>query len=94
MSSNKVSKMFAEDWQKQPSTKDWWASVEPCLLPKEVQKVASQELRENENARNQSLVAFQQWVSKNPDVQNINTGMIKSAKFCLRVKNTFKRSIA
>lgn len=53
---------------------DWWPTAEPCTLPKDVQLVASNELREDENIRAQSLLAFRQWISKSSDVQNINTG--------------------
>lgn len=74
MSSSKIPENDMGRWEKKSSTK-WWTSVEPCLLPENVQQVALQELRENESARGQSLVAFQEWVSKNADVQNVNTGM-------------------
>lgn len=50
--------------------------VEPCVLSKDVQQVALNELREDESSRTQSLVAFRQWISKNTDIQNINCGMI------------------
>lgn len=57
------------------TVKDWWPSPEPCTLPKDVQLVAFNELREDENIRTQNLLAFRQWISKSSDVQNINTGI-------------------
>lgn len=54
---------------------DLFSSVKPCTLPEDVQQVALQELREDENARQQCLLGFRQWIFQNPDVQNINTGM-------------------
>jgi len=62
--------------KKQMASDDWWTCFEPCTLPKHIQEVALIELRENESARKQGISAFRQWISKNVDLQNVNTGMI------------------
>lgn len=71
-----VSETIAEGClQKQSAqTGDWGSTVGPGKLPEHVQEVALKELREDENTRKQCLSAFRQWISKNPDIQNVNTG--------------------
>lgn len=74
MSPSKVSTTVGEDCSNLMT--DWSsASVEKCTLPEDVQQVALKELREDESSRSQMLMAFRQWISKNPDVQNINMGI-------------------
>jgi len=75
MSPTKAS--VGDDDQKK-HTDDWWTCVEPCALPKHIQEVALIELRENESARNQAIYAFRQWIFKNADIQNVNTGMVNN----------------
>lgn len=57
------------------------ADAKSTELPKYVQQVALNELREDENTRTQSLLAFQQWVMKNPDITNVSTGT------CVHIKS-------
>lgn len=57
------------------------ADAKSAELPKDVQQVALDELREDESTRTQSLLAFRQWVMKNPDITNISTGT------CVHVKS-------
>jgi len=75
MSPTKVSEIAVEDSS---------MSVEPCTLPKNVQQVALDELREDEHTRTQCLLAFRQWISQNTDIQNINTGI--TVNFMIRPK--------
>lgn len=78
MSPTKVSVRVAGDHLQMQSVTDnhLWTSTESRSLPKDIVKLACDELREDENSRTQSLLAFRQWISKNSDVQNVNTGMI------------------
>jgi len=80
MSSTKVSDITVDDdyQKKHTATDDWWTSFEPCALPKHIQEMALIQLRENENARNQAISAFRQWILKNADIQNVNTGMVNN----------------
>ncbi|XP_050432908.1 retinaldehyde-binding protein 1 isoform X2 [Adelges cooleyi] len=75
-------------WEKS-STADLWPSVDSCRLPKSVEIVAFNELREDEHARNHSLLAFRRWVAQNKDIQNINT----EGRFLLRFLRTKKFSL-
>jgi len=80
MSLTNASDITVDDgYQKKPSaTDEWWKCFEPCALPKHVQEVALIQLRENESARNQAISAFRQWILKNSDIQNVNTGMVNN----------------
>lgn len=78
MSPTKASDITVGDDDQKKHTDDWWACFEPCALPKHVQEVALIQLRENESARNQAISAFRQWISKNSDIQNVNTGMVNN----------------
>jgi len=80
MSPTKASDITVNDdcQKKHMATDDWFACYEPCALPKHIQEVALIELRENESARNQAISAFRQWISKNADIQNVNTGMVNN----------------
>ncbi|VVC28504.1 Cellular retinaldehyde binding/alpha-tocopherol transport,CRAL/TRIO, N-terminal domain,CRAL-TRIO lipid [Cinara cedri] len=92
MSPTKVSEMSAgyfSHGSQSEMTEDWCRPPEPCTLPKDVQLVALKELREDENIRTQSLLAFRQWISKSSDVQNINT----EGRFLLRFLRTKKFSL-
>lgn len=72
MSPTKVSELISGDCVQKKSIMDEYQ----WSLPKDVEKVARNELREDENSCTQGLLAFRQWISKNSDVQNINIGMI------------------
>ncbi|XP_015371768.1 PREDICTED: clavesin-2-like [Diuraphis noxia] len=64
-----------DDCQKNYMAPDDWctSSYDSCTLPKHIQEVALIQLRENESVRKQAISAFRQWISKNMDVQNVNT---------------------
>lgn len=81
MSSTKASDITVDDdyQKKHTATDDWWTSFKPLsTLPKHIQEVALIQLRENESARNQAISAFRQWILKNADIQNVNTGMVNN----------------
>jgi len=69
-----------DDCQKKNTAPDDWCAsyYESCTLPKHIQEVALIQLRENESARKQAISAFRQWISKNMDIQNVNTGIVNS----------------
>jgi len=77
MSPTNITETDARDHLQMESAKDdCTAFAEPCTLPKNVQQVALNELREDESARTQSLSAFRQWISKNTDIENIDSGTV------------------
>lgn len=43
-------------------------------LPEFIQTIAKIELREDEDTKGKCLELFRDWISKYPDIQNINTG--------------------
>lgn len=63
--------------------------VKSAELPKYVQQVALNELREDESTRTQSLLAFRQWVMKNPDIANVSTGTCVHIKIVLNHRIRF-----
>lgn len=60
-----------------------------CPLPADVQKVALDELREDENTRNQSLDQMREWITKHPNIKKCRT----DAPFLLRFLRTKKFSV-
>lgn len=60
-----------------------------CLLPADVRKVALDELREDENIRDQSLVQMREWINKHPNIKKCRT----DAPFLLRFLRTKKFSV-
>lgn len=45
-----------------------------CSLPKETQKLAKEELREDKNTRDQALEQIRNWIKLNPRIQNCRLG--------------------
>lgn len=76
MSPTKIIFEDAVDDCQQPAT-----DAKSTELPKHVQQVALNELREDESTRTQSILAFRQWVMKNPDITNVSTGT------CVHIKS-------
>uniref|UniRef100_A0A2S2QH58 Clavesin-2 n=1 Tax=Sipha flava TaxID=143950 RepID=A0A2S2QH58_9HEMI len=72
-----------------PTDDQWSTTVEQCKLPKTVREIALKELREDENTREQCLLAFRQWILKNPDIQNVDI----ESTFLLRFLRTKKFSL-
>lgn len=60
-----------------------------CSLPEEVQKVALEELREDQNIRDQSLEQMREWITKHPNIKRCR----KDALFLLRFLRTKKFSV-
>ncbi|KAH0535829.1 clavesin-2-like [Cotesia glomerata] len=60
-----------------------------CSLSKETQKIALEELREDENIRNQSLEQFRDWILKHPFIKRCRT----DPGFLLRFLRTKKFSL-
>lgn len=46
-----------------------------CSLPEDVQKIALEELREDENIRDQSLEQMREWITKHPNIKRCRTGI-------------------
>lgn len=46
-----------------------------CQLSEGVKKTALEELREDENIRDQSLEQFREWINKHPNIKRCRTGM-------------------
>jgi len=81
MSPTNITEIDVRDHLQSKAKDDCTTFVEPCMLPKDVQEVALNELRENESIRTQSLLAFRQWISKNTDIENVNCGTINDIKY-------------
>lgn len=47
-----------------------------CNLPESVQKIAMEELREDDNIREQSLQQLREWISKHPAIKKCRTGNV------------------
>lgn len=60
-----------------------------CNLPEDVKKTALEELREDENIREQSLQQIREWISKHPNIKKCRT----DAPFLLRFLRTKKFSV-
>lgn len=60
-----------------------------CKLPEDVKKTALEELREDENIREQSLQQLRDWISKHPNIKKCRT----DAAFLLRFLRTKKFSV-
>jgi hypothetical protein len=60
-----------------------------CTLSPELQKMAKDELREDENTRNQSLAQFREWIAKHPHIKRCRT----DAAFLLRFLRVKKYSV-
>ncbi|XP_074100916.1 clavesin-1-like [Cotesia typhae] len=60
-----------------------------CSLSKETQKIAMEELREDENIRNQALEQFRDWILKHPSIKRCRT----DPGFLLRFLRTKKFSL-
>jgi hypothetical protein len=45
-----------------------------CTLSPELQKMAKDELREDESTRTQSLAQFREWIAKHPHIKRCRTG--------------------
>lgn len=91
MSLTKASDITVGDDRKKQTTDDWWSGFEPCTLPEHIQQVALIELRENESVRNQAISAFRQWILKNADIQNVNTGMVNN--YILKYNNIRSKAL-
>jgi len=46
-----------------------------CSLPEEEKKRAFEELREDDNIREQSLQQVRDWIAKHPNIKKCRTGM-------------------
>ncbi|XP_066142998.1 clavesin-2-like [Euwallacea fornicatus] len=60
-----------------------------CTLPEEEKKKALEELREDDNIREQSLEQFREWINKHPNIKKCRT----DAPFLLRFLRTKKFSV-
>ncbi|XP_050300065.1 retinaldehyde-binding protein 1 [Anthonomus grandis grandis] len=60
-----------------------------CTLPAEERKKALEELREDDNIREQSLAQMREWISKHPNIKKCRT----DAPFLLRFLRTKKFSV-
>ncbi|KAH0535828.1 clavesin-2-like [Cotesia glomerata] len=60
-----------------------------CTLSKETQAIALEELREDENMRNQALEQFRAWILKHPSIKHCRT----DPEFLLRFLRTNKFSL-
>lgn len=45
-----------------------------CHLPENVKKIALEELREDDNIREQSLEQMREWIAKHPNIKRCRTG--------------------
>lgn len=45
-----------------------------CELPEDVKKMALEELREDDNIREQSLEQMREWINKHPNIKRCRTG--------------------
>lgn len=45
-----------------------------CQLPESEKKKALEELREDDNIREQSLQQFREWINKHPNIKRCRTG--------------------
>lgn len=48
-----------------------------CQLPDNVKKIALEELREDDNIREQSLQQMREWIDKHPNIKKCRTGKLK-----------------
>lgn len=64
--------MISNPWQS-PTEKQEFI-VENTDLVELAKKVASGELREDDNAREQCIQQFKEWIQKNADIENCITG--------------------
>lgn len=53
-----------------------------CTLPAEEKKRALDELREDDNIREQSLAQFREWISKHPNIRKCRTGKTRLFFYC------------
>jgi len=60
-----------------------------CNLPANVMKIALDELREDQNIRDQSLAQFREWIQKHPNIKKCRT----DSNFLLRFLRTKKFSV-
>lgn len=45
-----------------------------CTLPEETQRIAREELREDESTRTQALASMRHWIMNNPRIVNCRLG--------------------
>lgn len=62
-----------------------------CSLPEEVQKVALEELREDQNIRDQSLEQMREWITKHPNIKCCRKGNLFFFFFFLETQFNFQR---
>lgn len=51
-----------------------------CPLSPETQKIAKEELREDEQSRQTALECMRDWIKQNPKIKNCRLGMLKHYK--------------
>ncbi|XP_050542109.1 clavesin-2 isoform X2 [Daktulosphaira vitifoliae] len=86
MSSAEVAEaMVGGCWEKPDKSFDLSSTLDIMRLPRSVQVIAYNELRENEYTRNHALVEFKKWIADCRDIQDVNIDSNFLLRF-LRVK--------
>ncbi|KAF2898347.1 hypothetical protein ILUMI_07831 [Ignelater luminosus] len=73
------------------STRKWLTEPDEyvCTLPEETQRIAREELREDDNIRSQALASMRHWIMNNPRIVNCRLDakfllrFLRSKKFCV-----------
>lgn len=56
-----------------------------CQLPEDIKKIALEELREDDNIREQSLNQMREWINKHPAIKRCRTGKYSFRFFRIKV---------